>query len=350
MKANNFKNNITFLCLVLLFVSNTLLFAQASVRIKDISSLSGNRDYQLIGYGLVTGLNGTGDKSEMSLEMIRGMFRNLGMELSDTQVASKNSAAVIVTAMLPGYGKPGETLDITISSIGDAKSLQGGVLLPTMLKANDGNTYAVAQGHLSIGGFESSSGGGARGVQKNHLTVGHIPQGATIERGVDDVFARSGKFSILLQEKDSILSRKVKEAIDNRYGSGWAVIKNPGQIEVTIPRALADDPVSFAANIENLTLKIDEPNRVVINERTGTVIVGNNVRISKIAISHNGIKINVGEGNGQQSGSLVNVEGETTVDDLVSALNAVGATPKDLIAIFEAINASGALHGELKIM
>ncbi len=354
MLANTLKKyNTTFLCLFFLFVINSALFAQASVRIKDISTLSGNREYQLIGYGLVTGLNGTGDKSEMSIEMIRGMFRNLGMELSDSQVASKNSAAVIVTSMLPGYGKPGETLDITISSIGDAKSLQGGVLLPTMLKANDGNTYAVAQGHLSVGGFESTSGGGARGVQKNHLTVGHIPQGATIERGVDDVFARSGKFSILLQEKDTILSRKVKEAIDNRYGSGWAVIKNPGQVEVTIPRALSDDPVSFAANIENLTLKIDEPNRVVINERTGTVIVGNNVRISKIAISHNGIKINVGDGNGQnagKTGSLVNVEGETTVDDLVTALNAIGATPKDLIAIFEAINASGALHGELKIM
>ena len=356
MQANIIKKVCAgFLCSAMFFMAMPA-FSQASVRIKDISTLSGNREYQVIGYGLVTGLNGTGDKSEMSLQMIRGMFRNLGMELSDAQIASKNSAAVIVTAMLPGYGRPGETLDITISSIGDAKSLQGGVLLPTMLKANDGNTYAVAQGHLSIGGFENANGSGPRGVQKNHLTVGHIPQGATIERGVDDIFAKSGKFSILLQEKDAILSRKVKEAIDNRYGIGWANIKNPGQIEVTIPRALSDDPVSFAANIENLTLQIDEPNKVVINERTGTVIVGNNVRISRIAISHNGIKIDVG-GNQevlnqkpQKPGSLVAIQGETTVDDLVTALNAIGASPKDLIAIFEAINAAGALHGELKIM
>lgn len=358
MQVNKYFTNI-FIILTLFLSFNTYntCYAQASVRIKDISALSGNREYQIIGYGLVTGLNGTGDKSEMSLEMIKGMFRNLGMELSDSQVASKNSAAVIVTSMLPGYGRPGEFIDVTISSIGDAKSLQGGVLLPTMLKANDGNIYAVAQGAVSVGGFESGSSGSAKGVQKNHLTVGYISKGATVERGVDDKFAKSGKFSILLQEKDLILSRKVKEAIDQRYGMGWAAITNPGQIEVTIPRGLSDDPVSFAANIENLTLKIEEPNRVVINERTGTVIVGNNVRISKTAISHNGIKIAVGDDDKQNGdkknaiqGTLIGVEAETTVDDLVTALNAVGATPKDLIAIFQALNAAGALHGELKLM
>jgi flagellar P-ring protein precursor FlgI len=342
---------------VVIFILNLLFlpsecFAQASVRIKDISTFSGNREYQIIGYGLVTGLNGTGDKSDMSLEMIRGMFRNLGMELSESQIASKNSAAVIVTTMLPGYARPGEAIDITISSIGDAKSLQGGVLLPTMLKANDGNVYAVAQGPVSIGGFESGSGGGTKGAQKNHLTVGYIGKGATVERGVDDKFAQSGKFTILLQEKDLVLSRKVKEVIDNRYGAGWANILNPGQIEVTVPRGLSDDPVSFAANIEKLTLTIDEPNKVVINERTGTVVVGNNVRISRIAISHNGIKVAVNENAGRDAvqGTLVTMDGHTTVDDLVNALNAVGATPKDLMAIFQALNVAGALHGELKTM
>ncbi len=333
-------------------------YAQAQVRIKDISRMSGNREYQVIGYGLVTGLDGTGDKSPMSIEMIRGMLQNMGMELTSQQILTKNSAAVIVTGMLPSYGRPGEPLDITISSLGDAKSLQGGVLLPTLLKGGDGQVYAVAQGQISIGGFESAQGGAAaRSGQKNHLTVGFIPKGAIMERGVDDQFARSGKFSILLQEKDSVLTRQVKEVIDRRYGPGWANITNPGQVEIRVPSSMSDDPVSFAANIENLTLTIDEPNRVVINERTGTVIVGNNVRISRVVISHNGIKIAVDDqaqannaARNQSQASMVAVQGETTVDDLVVALNAVGATPKDLIAIFQAINAAGALHGELKIM
>ena len=333
--------------------------AQAEVRIKDISRLSGNREYQVIGYGLVTGLDGTGDKSQMSIEMIRGMLQNMGMELNSQQILTKNSAAVIVTGMLPSYGRPGEPFDITISSLGDAKSLQGGVLLPTLMKGGDGQVYAVAQGQISIGGFESAQGGAAaRTGQKNHLTVGFVPKGAIMERGVDDRFARSGKFSVLLQEKDSILTRQVKEAIDRRYGTGWASITNPGQIEIRVPSSMQEDPVSFAANIENLTLSIDEPNRVVINERTGTVIVGNNVRISRVVISHNGIKIAVDDqaqanaqgARNQPQASMVAVQGETTVDDMVSALNAVGATPKDLIAIFQAINAAGALHGELKIM
>ncbi len=361
MEANKSRRIITILSVIILTVLAANIaseaFAQAQVRIKDISRLSGNREYQVIGYGLVTGLDGTGDKSEMSIEMVRGMLLNMGMELTPKQIQTKNVAAVIVTGMLPSYGRPGESLDITISSIGDAKSLQGGVLLPTLLKAGDGKVYAVAQGQISIGGFEGGQAGGAARGQKNHLTVGFVPGGAIMERGIDGNFARAGKFNILLQEKDSVLTRKVKEAIDRRYGQGWASIVNPGTIEIRVPSSMSDDPVSFAANIENLTLSIDEPNRVVINERTGTVIVGNNVRISKIVISHNGIKIEIDENqpeNGNRKapvqGSMIGVQGETTVDDLVGALNAVGATPKDLIAIFQAINAAGALHGELKIM
>lgn len=370
MEANRSKHNKSILVfaiasiLILAAGTQSSLFAQAQVRLKDISRLSGNREYQVLGYGLVTGLDGTGDKSEMSIEMTRGMLQNMGMELTTGQIQSKNVAAVIVTGMLPSYGRAGEPFDITISSIGDAKSLQGGVLLPTLLKGGDGQVYAVAQGKVSIGGFESGTAGGAgaKGAQKNHLTVGYVPNGAIMERGVDDRFARSGKFSILLQEKDTILTRKVKEAVDRRYGIGWATIVNPGHIEVRVPSSMSDDPVSFAANIENLPMSIDEPNRVVINERTGTVIIGNSVRISKVVIAHNGIKIEIDNQNLNQSagnaaakknqiqGSMVAVQGETTVDDLVAALNAIGTTPKDLIAIFQAVNAAGALHGELKIM
>lgn len=358
------KISITLFMAFIMLSFTQSVFAQAKVRIKDISRMSGDREYQVIGYGLVTGLNATGDKGEMSIEMMKGMLQNMGMEVNSSQIVSKNSAAVVVTGMLPPYARPGESFDITISSIGDAKSLMGGVLLPTLLKGGDGQVYAVAQGNVSIGGFEATTGGAGnnRNTQRNHLTVGYISGGAIMERSVEDRFARSGKFSILLQEKDAILTRKVKEAVDRRYGNGWAAITNPGQVEVTVPRSMQDDPVSFAANIENLTLTIDEPNRVVINERTGTVIVGNNVRISRVVISHNGIRIAVDANNENGGGmggrrkrdekqaSMVDVQGETTVDDLVNALNAVGATPKDLIAIFEAINAAGALHGDLKIM
>ncbi len=361
--TKSFKNTtfITLLAFLFILLANQCLLAQAQVRIKDISRMSGDREYQVIGYGLVTGLNATGDKGEMSIEMMKGMLQNMGMEVNSSQIVSKNSAAVVVTGMIPPYGRPGESFDITISSIGDAKSLMGGVLLPTLLKGGDGQVYAVAQGNVSIGGFEATTGGAGnnRNTQRNHLTVGYISGGAIMERAVEDRFARSGKFSILLQEKDAVLTRKVKEAVDRRYGNGWACITNPGQVEITVPRSMSDDPVSFAANIENLTLTIDEPNRVVINERTGTVIVGNNVRISKVVISHNGIRIAVDENNAnggarnrrnEKQASMVEVQGETTVNDLVEALNAVGATPKDLIAIFEAINAAGALHGDLKIM
>ncbi len=359
----NFKHSLALLILAVfsLFI-NEPAFPQAMVRIKDIARFSGDREYQLIGYGLVTGLDGTGDKSQMSIEMIRGMLQNMGMELSAKQIQTKNCAAVVVTGMLPSYGRAGETFGITVSSIGDAKSLQGGVLLPTLMKGGDGKVYAVSQGQISIGGFEENraGGGGAqRSGQKNHLTVAHIPGGAIMERGVQDQFASRGKFNILIQRKDSAITRKVKEAIDRRYGMGWANIVNPGNIELKVPSSMMDDPVSFAANIENLTLSIEEPNRVVINERTGTVIVGNSIRISKVLISHNGIRIEVGNDQAQQQpgvrkaakqGSIIEVQGETTVDDMVEALNAVGATPKDLIAIFQAINAVGALHGELKIM
>lgn len=346
------------------------VWAEAQVRIKDIARINTAREYQILGYGLVTGLDGTGDKTPMSTEMMKGMLQNMGMQIEKADIQSKNCAAVVVTAMIPPFARAGEAFDITISSIGDCKSLQGGVLLPTLLKGGDGQVYAVAQGNVSIGGFQAgTAGGGAAGgnaPQKNHLTVAKIPNGAIQEREVGDVFGQGGTFSLLLHRKDTALSRKVKDAVDRKFGEGWAKISNPGTLDVTIPSSFKEDPVSFAAAIEDLTLTIDEPNRVVINERTGTVIVGNRVRINRVAISQSGLKIEIGDSAqrtpaatggaaggtkpAQKTGSLLAIQGETTVDDLVGALNSVGATPKDLIAIFQAIEAAGALNGELKLM
>lgn len=350
-----------FVALLLAFLSTTHCFAQALVRIKDIAKFSENRDYQLIGYGLITGLNGTGDKAAMSLEMIHGMLQNMGMEIDKATIQTRNCAAVVVTSMLSSFGRPGDSLDVTVSSIGDAKSLQGGVLLPVLLKGGDGQVYAVAQGQLSIGGFEEQTTGGAGGAsaQKNHLTVARIPKGAIQERASGDEFGRNGKLTLLISHKDSSLSRKVKQAIDRQYGDEWARVANPGTVEITIPSSFKNDPVGFASVIEDLTLSVEEPNRVVINERTGTVIVGNRVRISRVVISQGALRIEVQDARqarpqpGRKSdskGSMIQINGETTVDDLVKALNAVGATQKDLISIFQAIDAAGALHGELKIM
>ncbi|MBF0498956.1 MAG: flagellar basal body P-ring protein FlgI [Candidatus Riflebacteria bacterium] len=353
----------------LLIVNASPVMAQAQVRIKDIAHMSGMREYQLIGYGLVTGLGGTGDKTLMSIEMVRGMLQNMGMEVDKSMVQSKNCAAVVVTAMLPPFGKMGESFDVTVSSIGDSSSLQGGVLLPVLLKGGDGQVYAVSQGAVSIGGVGpagGATGGGAGGAIKSHLTVARVPKGAILEREVGEKFGSDGSFYLMLERKDLTMSRRVKEAVDRKYGDTWAHIDEPGSVKVTIPRSFRDDPVTFAASIEDLTLLVEDPNRVVINERTGTVIVGSKVRISPVTISQGGLRIDVapapgaaatqkkgGAGAGAATptqGSLINLSGETTVDDLVKALNAVGATPKDLISIFQAVDAAGALHGELKIM
>ena len=349
-------------------VSANFALAQAQVRLKDIARVAGSREYQILGYGLVTGLDGTGDKTPMSLEMVRGMLKNMGMELDKNAVQSKNCAAVVVTGMIPPYGKAGESFDVVVSSIGDSKSLQGGVLLPVLMKGGDSQVYAVAQGNISIGGFQAGTGAGAGAAagaaaqQKNHLTVGRVPNGAIQEREVGDTFGKGGIFNLVLQGKDAVLSRSVKEAIERKYGDGWVRIVNPGTLEVKIPESFRDDPVSFAAGIEDLPLSIEAPNRVVINERTGTIIVGNQVRVGKVVISQGGLRIEVGGNKTKQAqatpgqkqetikGSLIAIQGETTVDDLVSAMNAVGATPKDIIAIFQAVEAAGALHGELRIM
>ncbi|MBF0410092.1 MAG: flagellar basal body P-ring protein FlgI [Candidatus Riflebacteria bacterium] len=351
------------ICLIILYFTlfNTPLYSEAMIRIKDIASLSGQREYQLIGYGLVTGLDGTGDKAKMSLDMVRGMLRNMGMEIDASSIQTKNCAAVVVTSMMPSFARAGESFDITVSSIGDAKSLQGGVLLPVLLKGGDGQVYAVGQGALSVGGIGASTGGGT-GV-KNHLTVARVPRGGILEKEIGDRFGDNGSFNIILQRKDSTLSRKVKDAIARKFGENWVQIYDPGTVKVKIPSSFSNDPVSFAASIENLTLMIDEPNRVVINERTGTIIIGNKVRISPVTISQGSLRIEVARpddaGKAQKKGgrteeapkgSLISLSGETTVDDLVGSLNAVGAVPKDLISIFQAIEAAGALHGELKVM
>ncbi|MBI3037832.1 flagellar basal body P-ring protein FlgI [bacterium] len=337
---------------------NSQLFGDAKVRVKDIARVAANRQYQIIGYGLVTGLDGTGDKSQISLEMARGMLQNMGMEVAKSDLQTKNCAAVIVTGMIPPFSKYGETFDVTVSSIGDSSSLQGGVLVPTLLKGGDGQVYAVAQGQISVGGIQSGNTGG--GKQKNHPTVGRVLHGAILEREVEEKFGENGTFSLVLSRKDFTVSRLVKEAISRKFGDGWAKTTEPGSVKIRIPESFKDDPVSFAAAIEDLPLSIEEPNRVVINEKTGTIIIGNRVRVSSVVISQGNLRVDIVDTTPTKKptaapgkevqGGLISLQGETTVDDLVKSLNAVGATPKDIISIFQAIDAAGALHGELVVI
>ncbi len=350
--------------------------AQTSVRLKNIARVKDVREYQLLGDGLGTGLSGTGDKSALSQDMARGMLRNMGMEVDTNSVKTNNIAAVMVTAMIPPFSNAGDRIDITMSSIGDAKSLQGGVLLPTQLKGGNGEVYAVAQGQVTVGGMPAGQGAGGGqnqgGRQQNHLTVGRVPGGAILEREVGGRFAADGTFCLCLERKDCNLARRVKEAVDRKFGEGWAKTIDPGTVRVTVPTSFTDDPVAFAATIQDLPLTIEESNQVVINEKTGTIVIGNNVRISTVSIAQGGLKIDVGgAGNGRaagqgagtgspaagqaagaaaSSGGMVTLPGDTTVEELVKLLNVIGANPRDMIAILQAIAAAGALHGEIKLI
>lgn len=365
---------ILLVALAIGLVAGLLARAETNVRLKEIARVKDLREYQIVGYGLVTGLAGTGDKTTLSLEMARGMLRNMGLEVDANAVKGSNLAAVMVTAMIPPFANAGDRIDITMSSLGDAKSLQGGVLLPTLLKGGDGQVYAVSQGQVTVGGYPAGNGAAAGGNQNrapSHLTVGRIPGGAILEREVGGRFAADGQFTLCLERKDFKLARRVKEAIDRKFGEGWARTVDPGTVDIKVPSSFADDPVAFVATIQDLPLTVEETAAVVVNERTGTVVIGNNVRISTVSIAHGGLRIDVGgatagaagargqprgtanrpgQTNETGQGGLVTLPGDTTVEELVKLLNLIGATPKDLIAILQAVSASGALHGELKLM
>lgn len=361
---------------VCLSILALLIFsAQAhSQRLKDIAEVEGVRGNQLVGYGIVVGLNGTGDgKSvEFTVKGISNMLEKMGIRVDPEDVKVKNAAAVAVTATLPPFARPGSTLDITLSSLGDAKSIQGGTLLFTPLKGADGNVYAVGQGSVSVGGFSVDSGGDA--AQKNHPTVGVIPSGATIERSIPFDLFQSHKMRIVLRDADFTTVKNVVATINTSLGRPLAVAVDGASIEVQITPDLSRDPVGFLSQIENLSVAIDAPARVVVNERTGTIIMGENVRISKVALAHGNLNIAIRSENqvsqpnalseggttttttntdvqvGEEQRSLSVVGGQVTLGEVVNALNALGATPRDLISIFAALKKAGALQADLVVM
>lgn len=358
-----------FLCLAL----SGLAFAEAPVtRIKDIAKVQGVRANQLVGYGLVMGLNGTGDSNKTLevLQSVANMLRRFGVTVDQASLKTKNVAAVTVTATLPPFVREGDTIDVTVSSMGDAKSIQGGTLIQTPLLAGNGEVYAVAQGAVSTGGFTAGSGGNTR--QKNFPTVGLTPNGAIVERTVEEDLGQDGTVSLSLAQPDFTTAARIAQTINMRY-AGVATAANPGRIDIRIPPHFRNNLVSFVAGIEELPIMPDNIAKVVVNERTGTIVMGGDVSVDSIAIAQGGISISIETEadvsqptpfsvgstvvtkNGstdvtEERANTIVLDATANVSDIVGALNSVGATPRDIISILQAIKAAGALHAELEII
>ncbi len=345
--------------------------AQA-VRIKDIASFSGVRDNQLVGYGLVVGLGGTGDgkNSPFTITSVVNMLENLGISVDKKQIKPKNVAAVMVTAKMPVSAKPGSKLDVTVSSQGDASSLQGGVLLMSPLKGVDGNIYGLAQGPLILGGY--SVGGEGAAAQKNVVNVASIPGGCIVERAVPFTFNDMASLTLHMNTADFSTTQNVVESLNSAMGGNYARAEDVSSIQLIVPKEYQGNLVPLMASIENIEVMPDAPARVVVDEKTGTVVLGRNVRISRVAVAHGNIQVTVQEyddvsqplpfSQGQtvvSPNTSINIREENrrlmlmegaTLQELVDGLNAVGATPRDLISILRTMKTAGALHADIEVI
>ncbi len=345
-----------------------------AARLKDIADVEGVRGNQLLGYGIVVGLNGTGDKRGASFtpQSISNLLERLGVRVTAEDLKLANVAAVVATAELPPFGRPGGKMDVTLSSIGDASTLQGGILLMTPLKAADGKVYAVAQGPVSVGGFVIAGGGDT--AQKNHPTVARISKGAVIERAVSfDMFAE-GQVRIVLREPDFVTITRVQSVVERFVGLGRAKAIDSASVLVPLDEKLGRSPVQLIASIEELEVEPDAAAKIVVNERTGTIIMGEHVRVSTVALAHGNLNITIrnetqvsqpnalSQGGqtavidnkdinvSEEGGELAIMNETVSLGDVVKALNSLGATPRDLIAIFQALQRAGALQAELIVM
>jgi flagellar P-ring protein precursor FlgI len=345
------------------------------VRIKDIADIKGVRTNQLVGYGLVVGLNGTGDSDDaiFTIQSFASMLERMGVTVKPDDIEVDNVAAVMVTADLPAFGRSGSRIDVLVSSIGDAENLQGGTLLFTPLKGADGQVYAIAQGPVSTGGFAAGSESGS-GVQKNHPTAGRVINGAIIEKEIASDFNNRQSLTLNLHRADFTTASRVAQAINIAFYDEIASTQDAGTIEVKVPEKYTGNTVALVTMIERLGVTPDIVSKVVINERTGTVIMGENVRISTIAIAHGNLSIEIKENSNvsqplpfsrggqtvvtpesqvlieEGSNPIFLVESGVSIGEVVKALNALGVTPRDLIAIFQALKAAGALQAELEII
>ncbi|HMF78527.1 MAG TPA: flagellar basal body P-ring protein FlgI [Bryobacteraceae bacterium] len=347
---------------------------QKGVRLKDLVSIEGVRSNQLVGYGLVVGLAGTGDRQQtlFSAQSLTNLLLNMGVSISPTLITVKNTAAVMVTATLPPYGQPGSTVDATVAAIGDASNLRGGLLVMTSLRGINGQVFGTAQGALITGGF--AAGRNANSITVNHPTVGRIPNGVSVERPAPSL--PLGKIiKLQLKQADFTTSARISEAVNKRFAApvGLAHADNSGLVSVTVPVEYALQPTEFVAELERLVVEPDRMARVVINEKTGTVILGSDVRIAPVAIMHGNLTVSIETkmiplppgllssapatavpqttvgASEDKSRSIVLKQG-ATVEELVKALAAIGSTTRDVIAILESLRAAGALDAQLEVI
>lgn len=384
---------VAFIILTLMLFFSAEAYA---VRIKDLASIKGIRHNQLIGYGLIVGLDGTGDKAGtgFTVQSLVNMVERMGIHVDKDDVSVKNVAAVIVTANMPPFSRIGNKIDVLVSSVGDSKSLLGGTLLLTPLRGVDRKVYALAQGPISVGGFAAGGAAGG-GVTKNHPTVGRISRGATIEREIPVSMQDRQNLVITLNNPDFTTAVRACKAINEKFGRALATTTDSGTLNLSIPEDFQDRVVQMIATIESLEVTPDIVAKVILNEKTGTVVIGENVRISTVAVAHGNLSIQIKERvtvtqplpfapsppagtdaaqfelekgpvvapGGQtvvspdtdvtveeEKNRLLLVPGGSTIGELVRALNAIGVSPRDLITIFQTIQAAGALQAELEII
>lgn len=347
----------------------------AGTRLKDLVMLEGVRDNQLVGYGVVVGLNGTGDKRQtvFSAQSLANLLQRMGVTVPPAAMLVRNTAAVIVTATLPPFAQTGTRIDVTASAVGDASNLQGGILVLTPLKAADGQVYAAAQGSVVTGGFVAGRGGNSQ--TSNHPTVARISEGAIVER-TPTTIAPSAVLRLQLKRADFTTAARVAEVVNNKFGAGEvrpATAQNSALVEVRMPQAYAGRNIEFLSELENLAVEPDHIAKIVINERTGTITAGKDIRIVPVAILHGGLSIEVqtsfnvsqpnefargrttvtpqvGVGVKEDTAKNVSLKDGSTIDDLVKALTAIGATSRDVIAILQNLRSSGAFEAEVEVI
>ena len=348
--------------------------SSANSRIKDLASVAGVRENQLVGYGLVVGLNGSGDKTPFAEQSLISMLNKFGINVPPgVKTNAKNIAAVAVHADLPAFAKPGSRIDVTVSSLGNAKSLQGGTLLMTPLKGVDNQVYAIAQGNLVVGGLDASGADGSR-ITVNIPSVGRIPNGGMVERTVNTGFDLGSTVTLNLHNADFTTASNMTKAINDLLGEGTARALDAESVEVIAPR-IPNQRVSFLSVLENIEIEQGQSAaRIIVNSRTGTVVIGQTVRVSPAAVTHGGLTVKIEENpqanqpnpfaggqamvvpdtginvEQQGDGRMFKFDAGITLDSLVEAVNKVGAAPSDLVAILEALQQAGALKAELMII
>ncbi len=365
-----FKHATDIIC-VLFFASLMFIQPAHAERLKDLATIQGVRNNQLLGYGLVVGLDGTGDSTPFTIQSTISMMKQMGVNLpAGTSVQTKNVASVIITSSLPAFAQPGQTLYVTVSSMGSAKSLRGGTLLMTPLKGADGQIYAMAQGNLVVGGVGASANGSE--TQINHLSVGRISDGATVERAIPNTISQTDSVNLELKESDFSTATLVVDAINQRFGQNTAVAENGRVIKIE-PKANVSR-VTFLAALETINItRAATSAKIILNARTGSVVMNKAVTLDSCAVSHGNLSVVIETSpvisqpsafsSGQtistavssiditkEPGKVLKLNSGANLADVVKALNAIGATPQDLLAILQAMKAAGSLHADLEVI